>query len=245
MKTFFAAIAAALLSFAAVPAAAETIYTEVTVTYRERIALPPDAELELSIQDVSRADAPAKTITFARIPIQRVPVTVRLGVDEAQIDERLSYTVRGQIYSGDEVLFRSTTATPVFTRGAGDEVDLLLEAAAPPAQAAGIAGVEWRMSELGGRLYVADDPPTLVFEENGTFALYGGCNRFTGKAELGDGTIDFPDVFAGTKRLCAEQRMKLEQDMLSMVAQATGYVRNGSLLTLTNEAGVSIARFNL
>ena len=38
-----------------------------TATYRERMALPPDAVLEVKLQDVSLADAPAVELGSARI----------------------------------------------------------------------------------------------------------------------------------------------------------------------------------
>lgn len=38
-----------------------------TATYRERIALPSDAIFEATLQDVSRADAPAQMLGTARL----------------------------------------------------------------------------------------------------------------------------------------------------------------------------------
>ena len=38
-----------------------------TATYRERMALPPGAVLEVVLEDVSRADAPAEVIGLARV----------------------------------------------------------------------------------------------------------------------------------------------------------------------------------
>src|ERR1700709_2047290 len=40
---------------------------EGTATYRERMALPPDAVFEATLEDVSRADAPATILGQARI----------------------------------------------------------------------------------------------------------------------------------------------------------------------------------
>lgn len=231
------------IAIGATSAAAETRTVDVTVTYRERIALPPDAELEMEIADISLADAPSKSMIYSRIPIERVPVTVRLGVEDDRIDERHTYSVRGRIYSGDTVIFRSDTVTPVFTRGAPDEVTLLLVQAAQPPASNPIAGVNWMMFEQGGRMFVGEDPPTIVFDTDGTFGLYGGCNRFTGKATIGDGTIDFPDAFAGTRKACVPPRSDLESAVLQAIASTTGYVRNGDLMTFTNAAGVSVLRF--
>ena len=50
------------------PASAqETKMVTGTATYRERIALPPDAVFEATLEDVSRQDAPAVIIGRARM----------------------------------------------------------------------------------------------------------------------------------------------------------------------------------
>lgn len=54
---FVAAVLVAVGSAVCSPVWAGTL--EGTATYRERIALPPDAIFEVVLQDVSRADAPA------------------------------------------------------------------------------------------------------------------------------------------------------------------------------------------
>jgi putative lipoprotein len=244
MKRLFGRwIAAVALAISTTAALAETRTVDVTVTYRERIALPPDAELELEIADISRADAPSVTLVYSRMSIQRVPMTVTLGTEEDQLDERFTYSVRGRIYSGDTVIFRSDTVTPVFTRDAPDEVTLVLIQGEQPQASNPIAGINWMMFETGGRMFVGDDAPTLVFDTDGSFALYGGCNRFVGKATIGDGTIEFPEAFAGTRMACVPAREGLERSVLNAISNTTGYVRSGDLLTFINEAGVSVLRF--
>jgi putative lipoprotein len=59
------AVAAALLAAMAGPALAQSIHG--TATYRERIALPPTAVFEATLEDVSRTDAPADVIARARL----------------------------------------------------------------------------------------------------------------------------------------------------------------------------------
>ncbi|MGE5211255.1 MAG: META domain-containing protein, partial [Acidobacteriota bacterium] len=51
------------LTFRAEP----TATLSVTVFYRERIAMPPNATLTVTLTDVSRADAPAETVATRRI----------------------------------------------------------------------------------------------------------------------------------------------------------------------------------
>jgi uncharacterized lipoprotein YbaY/heat shock protein HslJ len=98
-----------------------------TVSYRERIALSDNAVVEISLQDVSRADAPAIEIARQRITRPgQVPVHFELSYNPNDIDERMSYSIRAKITDQGELLFIYDTATPVLTRGAGNTVDMML-----------------------------------------------------------------------------------------------------------------------
>jgi len=90
-----------------------------TVTYRERITLPPTARVIVELQDVSRVDAPATIIATQTIdPAGKAPpFPFELIYDPSKIEERNSYTVRATIRDGDKLLFTSTQAYLVITRG--------------------------------------------------------------------------------------------------------------------------------
>lgn len=90
-----------------------------TVTTPERSALPPDAVLTVSLQDVSLADAPAKLLGEQQISMdgQSVPVPYSIAYDPATIDPRNSYSVAARITdAGGKLLFISDTMIPVITR---------------------------------------------------------------------------------------------------------------------------------
>ena len=98
-----------------------------TVSYRERIALSDTAVVEISLQDVSRADAPAIEVARQRITRPgQVPIRFELSYKPEDIDERMSYSLRAQITDQGELLFTNDTAFPVLTRGAGNTVDMVL-----------------------------------------------------------------------------------------------------------------------
>lgn len=100
-----------------------------TVTYRNRSALPPTAVIEVSLQDISLADAPAKVISTQRIEAggQQPPFAYELPYDPAQIDPRMTYSVSARITEANELLFISDTVNPVLTRGAPmTDVDILV-----------------------------------------------------------------------------------------------------------------------
>jgi putative lipoprotein len=98
-----------------------------TVSYRERIALPPDAVVLVQLRDVSLMDVAAKLISEQIIkPEHSVPIPFSLPYAAQDIDERMTYSVFATIRSGDRLLFVSDRSYPVLTRGNSDHVDLIL-----------------------------------------------------------------------------------------------------------------------
>jgi putative lipoprotein len=98
-----------------------------SVTYRERMALPPDAELVVELVRLARPGGPA--LKLAGITIKggiRVPQAFTLTYSTADIDAGDDYMVRAHIAVDDEVLFATTTAHAVITKGYPSHVDLML-----------------------------------------------------------------------------------------------------------------------
>lgn len=99
-------------------------------TYRERMALPPDAVFEATLEDVSKADAPADVIGQTRIDRPgNPPIRFAITYDPAQINERHRYVVRARILVGGKLFFTTDQSYPVLTAGHGNAVTLLLRRA--------------------------------------------------------------------------------------------------------------------
>jgi putative lipoprotein len=133
-----------------------------TVTYLVRSALPPTAVIEVVLQDVSKMDVPAVTISSQRIEAQdkQVPFPYALQYDPAQIDEKNTYAVRATIKDGDQLLFTSTQSYPVITKGAPTRgVEIVVEPVASSAPAA-------ESAVTGTVTYLVRSalPPTAVIE---------------------------------------------------------------------------------
>jgi putative lipoprotein len=111
------------------PAAAPVASAAVTgsATYRERIALPADAELIVQLLDVSLADAPSTVIAEQRIAPVSVPAPFTLSYDPATIDPRHIYAVSARIERGGRLLFVTDSRHPVLTRGGGNTVEIVMK----------------------------------------------------------------------------------------------------------------------
>jgi heat shock protein HslJ len=77
-----------------------------TAAYRERMALPPDAVLEATLEDITRGDAPAEVL--GRVRIERPgnpPIPFEISYDPSRIDPSRRYAVRARILAGEQLLF--------------------------------------------------------------------------------------------------------------------------------------------
>ncbi len=100
----------------------------VEVRYRERIALAPDAQITVTLEDISLADAPAEVISSQTISAEggSVPFTVELPYDPTQIEQNRSYAVHTEIREGETLRFTTDTIYSVLTGGSLDRITLVL-----------------------------------------------------------------------------------------------------------------------
>ena len=116
-----------------------------TVTYRERIALTPEARLVVELRDVSLQDDAAPLI--ARQTIEnpgQVPIAFRVQYNRADINSRNTYAIQAKIIESDgRLAFINDTAYDVITRGNPTKVDMLLVLVEPPPDQVE-EGVDWR-----------------------------------------------------------------------------------------------------
>lgn len=114
---------------------APTAHARVTgsVTYVQRIALPPGAVIKLQLIDVSRADAPAVVLGEQLILAEgrQPPFAFAIGYDASRIQPNLSYAVGARIEDGGQLLFINDQRYAVLTRGAPTHVDMVLRAVGP------------------------------------------------------------------------------------------------------------------
>lgn len=101
-----------------------------TATYRERIALPPNAVFEAILEDVSKADAPAAEIGRSRVERPgQPPFRFSIPYDRAQIRSDGAYSVRARVLVDGKLMFTSMQSYPVVSRGAGNTVTMIMQRA--------------------------------------------------------------------------------------------------------------------
>ena len=109
---------------------------EGTVTYLQRIALPPNATVQVSIVDVARADAPAPVLasqTFASAGKQP-PFEFSIPVPADRLDSRAIYAVQVRIEADGRLLFISDQRHTVLRDDSPAKTEIVLRAVAPTAR---------------------------------------------------------------------------------------------------------------
>jgi uncharacterized lipoprotein YbaY len=99
-----------------------------SVAYRERMALPPDAVVDVKLYDVSVQDGAAPVIAQTTVvPAGReVPLPFELRYDPKKIQPTGWYALRATIRSGGRLVFTTDTVHRVVTHGNPTHVDLQL-----------------------------------------------------------------------------------------------------------------------
>lgn len=99
-----------------------------TITYLVRMALPAQAVIEVQLQDVSRADAPATVVAQEKFALgqRSAPVPFTLKYDTAKIDPKHTYAVNAKILLAGELRFVNKETYRVLTLGNPNKVDMVL-----------------------------------------------------------------------------------------------------------------------
>jgi putative lipoprotein len=227
---------------------------EGTVWYRERMVLPPNAEIRVTLEDVARADAPSDRLSTTSLEAQGgPPFAFSLEYDPARLHDRGRYALRARIEANGRLLFTSTEHIPAFEREPGPVKILVSRVGGarvggnPPAAKpdASLTDTYWKLVEMGGRAAApgaGQRELNLVLSSEGARVQgFSGCNRFTGIYELSGDQVRFGQL-ASTRMACMEG-MEQEQRFLDALARTTRLTLSGEDLELYAAEGQPILHF--
>ena len=207
-----------------------------TVAYRERMALPADAVVTVTLVDVSLQDVAAPVIAETTVQPggRQVPLPFELRFDRGKIDPKRTYALRASIRSGGQLMFIANAIQRVITQGNPTHVDLrLVRAGGVPdhATSAGLSGTTWLLEDLGGAGVLDRVEATLEFPETGKVAGKGSCNRFFGSVEISGASISFGPL-GSTRMACVEAVMNQETKYLGALQGAERFRIDGTTLLI-------------
>jgi|APCry1669189034_1035192.scaffolds.fasta_scaffold00946_9 putative lipoprotein len=219
------------------------------VYYLERIALPPDAVLEVLVTEISQADAPAKVLGSTRIsPPGQVPIAFEVNYDDSLVQSSHRYAVRATIRVGGALLFSTTQNYPVLPKAGSTYVGRLkVERVAENTLVPGrdVEGTYWKLKTLGEAAITFEGggrEPSLTLHPAGHRATgSGGCNTFTGSYNLKPPALTFASTLS-TRRACVNG-METESAYYAALELVRTFSVSGDVLTLSGDKGKTLATF--
>lgn len=234
---------------------------DVSVMYRERILLPENAMLKVTLEDISLADAPSKTIAQTEMTLTGAPpYNTTLNFKAADLTANNTYGIRATIHVDEALRFTSDTTTA--SRAAASEegaplalsfdkepVQIIVKAVQAQAMApqADLSSGAWELQTLAG-VEIGEMPvtPSLQVDlSGGTISGNSGCNAFRGTVTAEGETLTFSKI-ASTKKMCVEEEvMVTEQGYLKALESVSSYRIEGKNLTLLTAEGAPVASYTL
>ncbi|KZX56148.1 hypothetical protein A3709_07115 [Halioglobus sp. HI00S01] len=231
---------------------AQVATIEGEVFYRERIMLPPGSEVEVQLEDISRADAMATVMASVLLkPQGGPPYPFSIEYKPSEIDERMRYALRVRITDPNgQLRFTNTEYIDPFS---GNPVKVMVQSVAraePQASSAtgGAAAsdqdvedgtIVWYLETLGGESAPAGAGGKRVDlhmnQGKSTAAGFAGCNRYTGGfSSDGRSTHGTPLSFGNmaTTMMACPDGGQLEQSYLQTLGKVDAYRMDGDKLAL-------------
>ena len=230
---------------------------EGSVWYRERIALPPQAEIKVSLEDVAKQDVAAEQIALTHFSAQGGPPwSFNLTYDPRKLDAKGRYALRARIELEGRLMFTNTESVPAFDDSRDGPVKIRVDKVRSaqegqnkpaPAADASLTNTYWKPVELNGNpvgLGAGQKELYMVLSsETADVKGFSGCNRFQGQYEQSGNALSFRPL-ASTRKACLEG-MDVEQIFLKKIGEIhgkTGYFRVTPGLDEENERFLKFIR---
>lgn len=232
----------------AIPAQAVDITFTGGVSYRERIALPSDAALVISL--VSMPGQQRIVSAQARLGTTSSPFGFNLAVRSSVLADGGAYGLVAEIWSGGHAIFTNVQPVPVdpavpsgivipvqyFAPPPHDPPRQILLPVEPPDP---LLDTVWTVTSIGGEPILADTIVTLSIAGDHRVGGSGGCNSYFSEADFTALPLTFSPV-ASTKMACDTAVMAQEARFFAALGATAGYDFSGDALRLVDAAGVAL-----
>lgn len=225
--------------------AAEEATISGDVSYRERIALPPNAILTVRLTDMSLADAPQSVVAEQTVePAGQVPVKFEISFDPAVIQPNVNYALQARITVGDRLWFTNDERHAVDPLKP-EPVQLVLKMVRQNAEAtpATLFDTVWLAEDIEGRGVIDNAQSTFSVTADGKVSGRGGCNGYFAQATVDGNSIKMGKAGA-TMMACPPALMDQERKFFAALEKAAAYRIDGDgKLFLMDADGVDVVRF--
>jgi len=238
------------------PAAAQLLHGE--VIYDARIALPPQAALDIKLSETEAGRSGSRTVAQIHKPLSgQSPLDWSLPIKLSALDGHKTYLIQAKISSGDTLLFVNAAPTTIDGSRAAYIIRLAkIDGGAVTAETHSLIGTNWRAVALTHQDVAPNSEISLIFDDKGktdpassiiTYQASGssGCNRYSAAAMVDEKakTLQFSPLGAGFIA-CAPAIAAQEADFTALMAKVRRYkIDESGILFLLDGENNPLARF--
>ncbi len=226
-----------------------------SVWYRERMMVPPDAEINIYLEDVSRMDVSAKVIATTSFAAQAGPPwDFSMEYDPTKLNDKGRYGMRVRIEADGRLMFINMEHIPAFEHDSNTPIKIMVSRVGGSHKSgenqslkpnAGLTNTYWKLIELDGQPVLAGanqrELHMVLTSEGSKVSGFSGCNRFMGGYEQSEGQLQFGQL-ASTMMACMET-MEQEKLFLGALARARSFNIRGESLAIYGDEEQLILRF--
>lgn len=219
------------------------------VYYRQRIALPPGAELSVVVLDASWNNPLANIFAGTNVPLDEksVPVPFSFEVDKSTLIAGDRYEVWALIRSkAGDIIWRTDAGHAVDLSSSTydlGKLELIMVNGSDNADSAALQGGPWTVEDINGGGVIDNSNATLTFSIDGKISGSGGCNYYSGNYQASGKAISINGGMAMTEKACAPALMAQDQRLTSILQNAQSYsINNGKLIILSKNGRPITAR---
>jgi putative lipoprotein len=238
------------------PALAAKVTLSGQVTYRERIALPETATLEIQLVDQTLPSLPPRLDVKAPIGPGQVPLSFNLGFEDSLILPSHTYALVATIAVPEGVMFRNAEpyalnplapAQPLLitvNRFATDHDQAAASSEPAPTDTAApaILDATWTAVSIKGAAVLPRNHPTLSIGADLRAGGSTGCNSWFAQAELHGDALHLGQIGA-TLIACPEPVTQQEKAFTEALSQSARWQIVGDSLTLFGVDGMALLTF--
>lgn len=216
-----------------------------SITYRERMALPP-ATVEIRIVDMTNRPTQPETVSRASFTTTRqVPIPFHITLNTALLKPNRAYGVVATLLVEGQPWFKTPMPAPLNLKNQSN-ILLTLRRHGTKRPSPALPG-SWYLVTLGKTLLQDGTPtPTLELHEDGTVAGSTICNQINATMTVTGEKLKFGPV-ATTRRACMDATTaERERLFLASLEQTSAWRMNtpGDMLTLLNDQAQPLLVFH-
>jgi putative lipoprotein len=239
-------VLAAIAVFACIVAAsAEDITFRGEVNYDKRLALPPDAELWVSLVSLPSGSIIASAAAPIASPAHP-PLSYTLNVRSKTVEQGGAFGLVAQISSGYRVIFRSPHPVSVDPVAPSSAPLVVGYSPDPPSVVKTVTETTpslldtlWTVTSIGGTPILPETEVTFAIAADNRAGGHGGCNNYFTEASFAEQPLSFGPV-AGTKMACEQDVMAQEAALFAALTATADYRQSGDSLQLLDGAGIAL-----